>query len=109
MAEEIDTGKFAEWLNKHWVGQKRCPICQSNDWRVSKKAVELREFHGAGLALGGPIYPLVSLTCKVCGHTLLFNAIVAKLIAQKEKEEPKEERKKEEKEEGSHDGDEGEK
>ena len=87
MGEEIDRGKFQSWLNTRWKGHKQCPICHSNDWNLSPKPVEIREFSGGGLHVGGPVYPLVNITCNVCGYTLLFNAIIAGLVESIKKEE----------------------
>lgn len=85
MGEEIYRDKVADWLKKNWKGAKQCPICHSNDWNIGSKPVEIREFSGGGLVVGGPVYPLVNVTCNVCGYTLLFNAIVSGLIEREEK------------------------
>ena len=82
--EQIDAQEFAAWLNSQWQGRKLCPICQNNNWALSEKPLELREFHGGGFLVGAPIVPLASATCKVCGYTLLFNAIAAGLLAVEE-------------------------
>ena len=81
MDQKIDAQKVVGWLNRQWQGAKLCPICKNNNWTIIERPVELREFHEGGLVIGGPIYPLISITCKVCGHTLLFNAIVAGLVS----------------------------
>ena len=79
--------RIAAFLNEKWQGRKNCPICQNNKWEISDKPAELREYSQGGLVVGGPVYPLVVLTCRVCGHTLLFNAIVMDVV-EKEKSEP---------------------
>ena len=76
--------RIAAFLNEKWQGQKNCPICQNNKWEISDKPAELREYAEGGLVVGGPVYPLIILTCRVCGNTLLFNAIVMDVI-EKEK------------------------
>ena len=85
MNQKIDVQKVVDWLNRQWQGTKICPICKNNNWSISEKPVELREFHRGSLVVGGPIYPLLSITCKVSGHTLLFNAIVADLLMPEQK------------------------
>jgi predicted nucleic-acid-binding Zn-ribbon protein len=80
MDNPIDITKGVDWLNNKWDGPKICPVCKSNNWNVSERPVELREFHRGGLTIGGPIYPLLAVTCQVCGNTILFNAIVAGLV-----------------------------
>lgn len=86
MDQKIEVEKVVDWLNRQWKGDKACPICKNNNWNIIEKPVELREFHGGGLVMGGPVYPLISITCKVCGHTLLFNAIVAGLLVPEQKD-----------------------
>ena len=89
MDEKIDVEKVKEWLNKQWRGPKLCPVCNSNSWGIGERAVEVREFHGGSLVVGGKIYPLITVTCGVCGYTLLFNAVVAELVkAEQEKATP---------------------
>jgi len=86
MDQKIDVEKVVNWLNRQWQGAKVCPICKNNNWNISEKPVELREFHGGGFVVGGPVYPLISIICKICGYTLLFNAIVAGLLAPEQKD-----------------------
>ena len=81
MPEEVlDREKAIEWLEKHWKGTKACPICASNTWAIGEKPVEVRDFRGGGLFVGGPVYPLLIVTCQTCGNTLFFNALVARLL-----------------------------
>jgi len=79
-AVRIDADRIEEWLNQQWQGVKQCPICNNNRWGIGEKPVEVREFHGGGLLVSGPVYPLIAITCGVCGYTLLFNAIVTGLL-----------------------------
>ena len=75
---EYTKERAMEWLNKHWQSPKSCPICQNNNWGISDSVVEAREFRlDGGFVLGGPFYPLFLVTCGTCGHTLVFNALVA--------------------------------
>jgi hypothetical protein len=77
MAGEVEMAKIASWLNTHWHGGTTCPICGHNDWGVNPKLFEMREFQGGGLVVGFTlIQPLVIISCRVCGHVLLFNAAV---------------------------------
>ena len=77
---KLDTEKAIASLDKHWKGDRNCPVCQKNSWVVGDELVEMRPFHGGALVTGGHLYPLFAVTCDVCGHTLLFNAIVAGLV-----------------------------
>jgi|GEM_PF-591601 len=85
MEQKITKEKIVEWLNRQWQGPKICPICRNNNWHIIENPVELREFHGGTLVVGGPVYPLISVTCSICGYTLLFNAIVARLLIPEQK------------------------
>jgi hypothetical protein len=64
-----------EWLVEHWADAV-CPICQTRSWSIGN-VTELREWaSGGGIVLGGGrSFPLVPVTCKTCGYTVLFNAI----------------------------------
>lgn len=84
MQPPLTAEKAVAWLNRNWKGSKQCPVCQNNDWNVGGKPIELREFHGGDLVVGSPVYPVLLLTCKVCGNILLFNAIVAGLVVPKQ-------------------------
>ena len=75
-----DESKVIEWLEKHWKSPRACPICHNNNWSVSDKLWELREFRGSHLVVGGPVVPLVAVTCQVCAHTVFFNAIAVGVV-----------------------------
>jgi hypothetical protein len=70
--------KLLEHLQKHWKAPVACSICRSNDWDINGMIYELREFHGGNMVIGGnsSIVPLVPVTCKVCGNTVLFNPLI---------------------------------
>ncbi|MBI5077718.1 hypothetical protein HZB94_05075 [Candidatus Falkowbacteria bacterium] len=74
--------KLIEKLNEVWQQPKICSVCGHNQWDVSDRIFELREFHGGGMVIGGQssITPIVHATCKNCSHTLFFNALKIGLI-----------------------------
>ena len=78
--EKLDKEKAIAWLNELWPGNRLCPICTNNSWSVSDDLVEIRPYKGGTLVVGGSLYPLMIVTCNTCGHTLLFNAVVAGLV-----------------------------
>lgn len=63
------------FLNTHWKGSKACSVCANNHWNVNTELAELRFLSVGGFKVGGPLVPLVVVTCNVCGNTLLFNAM----------------------------------
>jgi hypothetical protein len=86
---EVDSDKLINHLKDKWGGAN-CPICKSGSWNVSDRVYELREYHGGNMVLGGgPIVPIVPVTCSNCGNTILVNSIVAGLTEQS-KGEPNE-------------------
>ncbi len=60
-------------------------VCGSKKWIVNEAILELREFNGGGLIIGGSssVMPVVSVQCENCGHTLFFNAIPLGIITNK--------------------------
>lgn len=76
---KIDPEKLAAWLEQHWKGEKRCPICQSNNWSISESALELREWKRNSFQV--PSYRVVAmLQCLVCGNVIFINPFIAGLF-----------------------------
>lgn len=79
-----DENKFlAAWVSEN-LGTFRCPVSGSIKWTVTAHAVTsggLVSGQGEGIVLGGPIYPMVTVTCNHCGYNLYFNALVVGVIA----------------------------
>jgi hypothetical protein len=66
-----------EFLNQKWRPGKICSVCGTGNWNVEPQLAELRFLSLAGFVVGGPIIPLIVLTCVNCGHTVLINAVKA--------------------------------
>ena len=79
MAQKVDAEKLLSHLHDKWQG-RTCPMCGVARWNVSDTIYELREFNQGNFVIGGPITPIVPVTCDNCGNTVLINAIVAKLV-----------------------------
>lgn len=78
--------KAEEKLSKLLSGQ-RCLVCQGNEWILSDRLYELREFSGGGITLGqSSVFPVILVICKNCGNTLMFNAIQLELLEKKDGE-----------------------
>ncbi len=56
--------------------------CSGHDWILNDRIFELRDFQGGGITIGGQstIFPVIVVTCKQCGRTHFFNAIILGLI-----------------------------
>ncbi len=80
----LNLEKATEWLKTHWKGGWNCPICGNTNWSGQEYAMELRPFDEGRLASFGQVVPLLTITCKTCGNTLFFNAILAGLVEKPE-------------------------
>lgn len=69
--------RIIDFINSRWRGGKHCTLCNTNSWNVESNLAELRFLHYGSFVLGGPVVPLVVVTCNNCGHTILFNAMKA--------------------------------
>ncbi len=67
-----------EWLNKHWLGPRNCPICERQNWTILD-LVDMRVFSGPKIILG-PVYVMVPVMCTTCKYTWQFNAIEAGVL-----------------------------
>lgn len=82
MEKKISEEQLATWLEKNWKGNKTCAICKQNSWIIGNQVFELREFRGGGLIIGGKssVFPVIPITCSICGYVLLFNVVVSGMI-----------------------------
>ncbi len=74
-----DTKKVISFLSEKW-GNRDCPMCGKGPWEVQDKAFQLSEFHQGNLVIGGPLIPVIPVTCTNCGNTVLVNAIISGAI-----------------------------
>jgi hypothetical protein len=77
----MNTEKALRHLNEKW-GQKNCPMCGINNWNVSDKIFELREFNNGNLVVGkeSTIFPVFPVSCNNCGNSIFVNALIAGAI-----------------------------
>jgi len=56
-------------------GDRACPMCGHNTWTVNDGLVllTLQPPTPGAVMLGGITLPNVTITCKTCGNTVLFN------------------------------------
>ncbi len=69
---------------------KSCESCSGHDWLLNDKIFEMREFNDGNFVLGGKttVFPVITISCKQCGNTYLFNAILLGLIDKKDEPAP---------------------
>lgn len=80
---KIDSEKVIKHLQEKWKGA-RCSMCGEGSWAVQDSAFQMTEFSHGGLAIGGPVIPVVPVMCSNCGNTVLINAILAGVVKQDE-------------------------
>jgi len=69
--------RIVDFLNGKWRPPKTCTLCGSNVWSIEQNLAELRFLSTGGFVVGGPIIPLIVITCNNCGNTVLVNAMKA--------------------------------
>lgn len=81
-----------EWLKEHWKDSWVCPMSGHTQWALASHIYQLTQFTPGELRIGGPVVPLVALTCDGCGYTVLLNAkqIGLTVETQPEPQEPQE-------------------
>ena len=68
--------KAIAFLQRKW-GVKPCPMCGQGPWTVQDKVFQLSEYNSGNLVVGGPLIPVIPVSCSNCGHTVLVNAIIS--------------------------------
>jgi hypothetical protein len=76
---DIKTDAVIAFLNSKW-GNRSCPMCSKGPWSVQDRVFQLNEFHQGNLVVGGPLIPVIPVSCGNCGHTVLVNAIIAGVL-----------------------------
>jgi len=62
-------------INEVWTGNRPCPICsKSTRWDISG-IHQVQQYNEGNHCPGAPIAPLILISCRSCGHTILFSAI----------------------------------
>jgi len=80
--KKIELDKATAWLDQHWKGAQKCPICTNAKWNVSDELVVVSFYTGRPVVVGGEqeLLPFMLVSCDTCGHALLFDAIKAGLV-----------------------------
>ena len=80
MTRKSEGKSLESWLNQKCPGVWICTVCGGQTWQSNDKVFELRESRGGDVMMGGPVYPVMTLVCKRCGHVLLFDAITVGIV-----------------------------
>jgi hypothetical protein len=78
--EQVD--RLINALDQRWPDPKICPICKNTTWDTLDIVFELKGYTQDPESNEQPtVMPLVPLTCKNCGNTILFNVIAAGILS----------------------------
>lgn len=72
---KINEEKLLSKLKKLWIN-RQCPICNNTNWGIDNRIVtpmNVGENHS--IFIGGPISPLIPVTCDKCGYTVFINGL----------------------------------
>lgn len=69
--------RIVDFLNANWRPPKACALCGLNAWSIEQNIAELRFLSMGAFVVGGPVIPLIVVTCNNCGNTVFVNAIKA--------------------------------
>lgn len=81
----FDSNTMINFLSDKWKG-RGCPMCGQGPWSVQDKVFQLTEFHQGNMVIGGPVVPVIPVSCGNCGHTILVNALISGAISHSESE-----------------------
>lgn len=81
--------KLNNFVQDKWKRPYACACCGANNWNLADEVYQLTSFAGGAMIIGGPIVPLVPVTCNNCGNTVLVNALIAEVVDQPKPEEAK--------------------
>jgi hypothetical protein len=76
----VDFSRLVAHLRDKWGERRACAQCGSGEWSVGDRVYELTEFHEGNVIVGGPVVPVVPVTCTNCGNTVLLNALISRIV-----------------------------
>jgi hypothetical protein len=80
----VDIGLANVWFGEHWPHPRKCSVCSAVNWGVvtSFAHVPLGQIGKGPAGTYQPVQtsPCVVVTCRTCGNTLFFNAIIMGLL-----------------------------
>ncbi len=83
---KINTERLLRNLETRW-NRIPCPYCQNSAWTVDPSVVTTVEVNeNKTMVIGGKFQPLVPVTCRNCGNTVLVNALILDCLEDVENE-----------------------
>lgn len=76
---EVNNDLANKWFADHWPQPRTCPICKQNDWGLNPLFGHV-SIGALGAELRTRTVPMVMVTCRICGHTVFFNAVLMELL-----------------------------
>src|SRR3989304_960225 len=71
--------RVAKWIMDKWKPGTTCPLCGIGPWNVPQYVVAARAAPPdrlGDLVMGGPLYPLIPISCDNCTNTVFINAML---------------------------------
>jgi hypothetical protein len=72
---QADNDAIQRWWAQHWKPPVICPVCKTSDWILGQHVVNIQRHAIDVNAINTPTYPHIMVSCKVCAHTMFFNAV----------------------------------
>lgn len=83
---KINSETLIKKLNEKWQGRS-CPYCQNTQWTVDTSIVTPIEVdENKNMMIGGKFQPLIPVSCRNCGNTVLVNGLILGCIDEIENE-----------------------
>lgn len=71
---------ISQKIRNVWTGDRPCPICSKTTYWDISGVYQIQQYNEGNHCPGAPIAPLILVTCRTCGHTILFNAIALGVV-----------------------------
>lgn len=73
---KVNSEKLINKLNEKWKGIN-CPYCQTSQWTVEPTIVTpITVDENKAMQIGGEFQPLIPVSCRNCGNTVLINGLI---------------------------------
>jgi hypothetical protein len=72
---EADNDLIERWWGQHSKDSVICPVCKTTDWKIAGHLVNIQSDAADANASNTPTYPYIIVICKLCAHSMFFNAV----------------------------------